>query len=209
MENMKISKRYNKDEARDLIKRHLKVEADPDYLFEQLGKKALPQLLDSIDEKFGKPLTGKYQKQFTQAMIVARREDHVLLSATVKQFSSMTIDFARELEKEFKCETPSEKALIDLIAGAYGQWFELSNNLTAYHGEGIELTDGKTKYYAYITKERDRAFNQYMKGLAMLKYLKSGTGAINFNTFLAHNQQFNTLGQVNAHATREEKLEKV
>ena len=98
--------------------------------------------------------------------------------------------YIQDLEKEFKCKSPSDKALVDLIANSYVRKLSYSRKL-----ETTKPCTGKDydRYREFLSKEVDRAHRQFLSALEMLRAIKQPKLNLRVtNAFLAHQQQINT-----------------
>lgn len=132
-------------------------------------------------------------------------EKHVLLMESVHwnddlSYFSVAADLAEQLKKEYKCSTPSEITLCQMIANAYVRTMRLSKVLLGYIGIPQEISNLKNTYYGNISKELDRAERQYYTGLNNLVALRRPNLQVNIktnNAFVAQNQQLNNTNENN------------
>ena len=115
-----------------------------------------------------------------------------LLESVGGRYASLATEFSKGLFEEYKCNTPSEKALAQTAANAYTRVLEYSNTLESCRNKEVNLR--LIGYYSIISKELDRANRQFIMAITTLKQMKAP--AINFNVkarnaFVAQNQQFN------------------
>jgi len=108
------------------------------------------------------------------------------------RYASLATSFSENLVKEYNCNTPSEKALAQVIANAYVRIFEYSNTLESFRNRAVNTN--LVGYYSIISKELDRANRQFITALTTLKQLKAPSLELKVmvkNAFIAQNQQFN------------------
>lgn len=110
------------------------------------------------------------------------------------KFGSMTIEFSKQLAKEYDCMAPSEKALVQVAANAYTRVMEYSNTLEACRNKSVNTN--LIGYYSMIGKELDRANRQFISAMTILKQLRTPPLKINViakTAFIAKNQQLNVI----------------
>ena len=106
----------------------------------------------------------------------------LLASAAIpEKYRSFCIDFNRNLQKEYQCETPSEKATAELVAVNFIRTLEIQNKINSYLGLG-NITDMGVKYLAVLSKELDRANRHYLNTLQTLKMIKLPALEVNIKT---------------------------
>ena len=95
--------------------------------------------------------------------------------------------------KEYKCQTASEKALAEVIAGAYVRILEYSTKFNCC-ARITSVSNDINTYYAMLSKEIDRAQRHFITALTTLKQIKAPKLDINVkakNAFVSQNQQIN------------------
>ena len=102
-------------------------------------------------------------------------------SAIPEKYRTFCIDFSRNLQKEYKCESSSEKATAELVAVNFIRTLEIQNKINSYLGLG-NITDMGVKYLAVLSKELDRANRHYLNTLQTLKMIKLPTLEVNIRT---------------------------
>lgn len=106
-------------------------------------------------------------------------------------------ELKRNLEKEFNCNSYSEKMLVDLMANSYMRKLTYSkrmDNNQKYVGHQYD------SYRNYLSKEIDRAHRQFISAIETLKFMKQPSMRVNIktnNAFVGENQQFNNNGKNN------------
>ncbi|MBA3724767.1 MAG: hypothetical protein H0W89_07865 [Candidatus Levybacteria bacterium] len=106
----------------------------------------------------------------------------VLMSAVIpERYRTFCIDFNRNLQNEFQCETPSEKATAEVVAVNFIRTLEIQYriNVRLEHGEFGDLG---IKYLAVLSKELDRANRHYLHSLQTLKMSKQPMLEVNIKT---------------------------
>lgn len=185
-----LAKRYTKAEAKDIIR---SLSNDPDNILETITK--LVQQYRNSNKRDQNALFPELFQKLKQGEFALGLETHRPLAETVsKQYEPMVIGFAQQLVKEYRCNTPSEKALAQVIAGAYARIIQYSmvfNNSCTRMGF---LTSEKVGFYNMISKEIDRAQRHFISSFVTLKQLKSPNIELNVKAktaFVSQNQQIN------------------
>jgi len=186
--------KYDAKHAREELKRVLKSPLDPDLILKEWNTKVIPDLTSEDQTK-----SGPAKKQFTEkgrdAMSIISIDQHYLSAEAVgTDYRTLTIELARELDEEYACTTPSEKALVDLIATSYARYIEAERKFNGLYG--VEsISHDSLVYYNSFAKEADRAFRQYLTALFALKQLKNPSVEVNVNArtaMISQYQQFIT-----------------
>jgi hypothetical protein len=114
-----------------------------------------------------------------------------------------SIEFANLLVEEYGCNTPSEKALVQVITSAYIRSLQYAEMLSINtSGGGKPISHERNNYYSFLSKEIDRAQRQYITGLHTIKQLKSPSLPVTIKTttaFIAENQQVNNINGAKDH----------
>lgn len=114
-----------------------------------------------------------------KAMTLLEFENGTLVTAAIPgKYRTFCIDFFRNLQKEYQCELPSEKATAELVALNFVRTLEIQNKINACFAMG-EPTEMVIKYLAVLSKELDRANRHYFNALQMLKMLKQPALEVN------------------------------
>ncbi len=105
----------------------------------------------------------------------------LMTNAVPEIYRTFSIDFNRNLQKEYKCETPSEKATAELVAINFVRTLAVQFKIASLFGKG-EYTDMSVKYLAVLSKELDRANRHYLNSLQTLKMIKQPVLEVNIKT---------------------------
>lgn len=105
----------------------------------------------------------------------------LMASAIPERYRAFSIDFSRNLQKEYQCETPSEKATAELVAINFIRTLEIQYKINSYLGRG-EITDMGVRYLAVLSKELDKANRHYLSALQTLKVIKQPALEVNIKT---------------------------
>ncbi len=110
-----------------------------------------------------------------------------------KKWFAMT-DFTNSLMEEYKCTTPSEKALCEIIACNYFEKLRLTNYYSASLNASEYLSHERNGYLTALWKSINRADRAYIIALNTLRDIKSPNLNIHIKTntaIIGTNQQFN------------------
>jgi len=190
-ENEALTKPTPPEEIKSILKEQAKMNYDPRYLLQKAGK-TFAEFLAA--PKLDKELAAKFQRELEAAMPIVALDTHYLIAETVgENYRSFVIQFANDLIAEYQCDTPSEKALAENIAGAYGRILELCRRTHA--AVNVDLISNENNcYYNMLSRELDHAQRQFLSSLLVLKQLKSPNLEVNIKAktaFIAQNQQVN------------------
>lgn len=105
----------------------------------------------------------------------------LMISGVSEEYRAFCIEFSRNLQKEYKCETPSEEATAELTALNFVRTLEIQYKLNGYLAMG-DTNDVGTRYLAILSKELDRANRHYLNALQTLRMLKQPTLEVNIKT---------------------------
>ncbi len=120
---------------------------------------------------------------------------------TKEKYKSFSIEFARDLIKEYSCTSASEKALVQLITSAFIRSLEYAEMLSNNCSGKKPFTAERNGLYAVLSKEIDRAQRQYLTGINTLSNIKHPALHVTFktqNAFVAQNQQVNAHTEENS-----------
>ncbi len=123
-------------------------------------------------------------------------KNHSLLCFTEKSENKRfaMADFTNSLIEEYKCDTPSEKTLCELIACNYFEKLRLTNYLSSELDTRRYLCHESNGYITALSKSIDRADRGYINALHTLREIKSPNLNIHIKTntaIIGTNQQFN------------------
>jgi len=191
-ETTAIIKKYTPEEARNWIKDCLKADCDPDVIFRNAAEQIYVYRSDNKKEaeKANKELLENSDKHL---MALGLETHYAIAETTDSRFRPLVIEVARQIEKEYGCKTPSEKILVETIAGAYGRIIEYSKKLECCTRLNYLSTEANG-YYTMLSKELDRAHRQLLTALTTLKQIKNPPFELNVKAktaFVSQNQQIN------------------
>jgi len=162
MPDKKIIKPKTIDEVKDII---FKIVSpyDSKYVLENFEKK----LKNFKTKRECGPETVLYG-----AMTLYEFEKGFLLASSLPSgFRVFALEFSLNLQKEYKCETQSEKSMAEIVALNFSRVLSIQDEINSYLRKD-SITDIGVKYLAVMSKELDRAERHYLASLQALKMLK-------------------------------------
>jgi hypothetical protein len=126
-----------------------------------------------------------------KAMTLLEFGNGVLLSVALpSSYQTFAIQLFEQLQKEFDCKMPSEKATAELASICYTKSLFVQQKMTAKM-EAPQRTSIDLQYLSILSKEYDRAHRQYLSALQTLRMMKQPALAIQVkaNTAIIGNQQ--------------------
>ena len=162
--------------------------------FEKNIKKKVVSKKHSKREEYRREL----KEELSKVLEVVGSDSHYNLANTTDEtFGVLAVDFCKQIIQEYKCETPSEKALAELLTSAYIRYLRVANRLDT----GISsdyLSKERNAFMTILSKELDRAFRAYLAALTTFKQIKSHPIRLNIKAttaFVAQNQQVNAMSK--------------
>lgn len=114
----------------------------------------------------------KPQSYLYKSLSLKEFENGMLMSTAIpEQYWTFALNLSRDLQKEFLCNTASEKALVESTAINYVRTLEIERRITRYLALG-EITDMGVRYLGVLSKELDRAQRHYLSSMQVLKSLR-------------------------------------
>jgi hypothetical protein len=180
-------KKFTAQEAKSFILESTRTTVDPDELLKQFANEYMPLMYANDDSK-----QEEIMKKLTELSFAFSSETgYTLMKAVVEEQRGLALQMKRDLQNEFDCKTPSEKALIDLMVNSYIKKLHYSNRMVhnqQYVGHQYD------SYRNYLSKEIDRSYRQFISALETLKFIKQPSMKVNIktnNAFVGEKQQFN------------------
>lgn len=122
------------------------------------------------------------ESKFFKVLTLFEFDNNILLAESVlKMYRTFLMNFYRDLRSEYKCETPSEKAVAELVAMNFVRVLAAQFKSAYLLDEG-RYTDLSVSYLAALSKESDRAQRQYLSSLQTLKMIKQPALEVNIRT---------------------------
>lgn len=182
----KLIKKCSVDEARESVFRCVKAVLGTEALLKNFADKI--GNFDSLKEEGHQ----KMNEELTDLSFAFGVETGYAVSNSAGEpYEKLALEMKRGIEKEFDCQSISEKALVDLAVNAYIRNLRYSwkmNENQTYLGQKF---DG---YRNYLSKEIDRAQRHYISAIETLKCFKQSSLKVSVktnNAFIGENQQFN------------------
>ncbi len=178
------------DTAKDIAIKTMQLCLSAESSIEELAEKQLPYIPS------GKKLDDKtWENIHTVSRAYGVESGVSLVENTPKEYKLLAFKMKMDIEKEFDCDKIYEKAMVDQIVNAYIR--NLSYSWILSTSQKFELYgNARNNYLFFLSKEADRAFQQYISGIEMLRSLKQPRMNLNLsiksnNAFMAEKQQFN------------------
>ena len=154
----------------------VKIDDDPVLIL----KDARKEIETSYEIGTSKSVSG--ESTLYKAMTLYEFDKGVLMATAIpERYRAFSIDFSRNLQKEYQCENPSEKATAELVAINFVRTLDIQTRINGYLGRG-EITDMGVRYLAVLSKELDKANRHYLNSLQTLKMIKLPAFEVNIKT---------------------------
>lgn len=192
-----IAKAYTAEETRRIVSELYRDESNPESIFEEIAENIIPNYLHGTQEERIRAKYTLLNKRDAVAMTVGLDHHVPLLDVVNKRYAPLLLAITRQLEREYDCTTAMEKMLAEQIGMAHLKIIDHSRQLN----DAIELmsrSGGKNiaQQIEVLSRQVDRATRQFYSSIVTLRQLKQPQLAINIrNTFMAQNQQINTVAQ--------------
>src|SRR3989339_1087254 len=177
----------NVEDTKECFLNKFHIACDPNQVYKELSEVIL-----KFKNKGMEAATDKENSILLQATYINALENSSILVETIeKNYRLFLVNFAQELTKEYECNTPSEKALVQTIVVAYGRIMSLSKRLNNIHNFDYFSSD-RNGYFCQLSKDLDRSNRQFIIALQTLKQIKAPPLQVNIKTstaFIANNQQ--------------------
>lgn len=161
------SKELTQARTLDEIKENLgksKTGIDPDYVLEEADR-------EITNKKVG-PLALSPESKVFKAMTLLEFDNGMLMTTAVsEQYKTFGIDLMRNIQKEYNCQTQSEKATAELVAVNYIRTLEVQRRINNYLELGT-ISDTGVRFLDIMGKELDRANRHYLTAIQALKAMK-------------------------------------
>lgn len=189
------TKELNKSKTLGEIREDLsrcKISVDPEFVLKEADKE--------LSKKKGEQFALTSENSVFRAMSVLEFDTGILMSTVIpEQYRSLAIDMMRQLQKEFDCQTASEKATAELAAVNYIRTLEVQNRITRYVALGT-ISENGVKFLAIMSNELDRANRHYLTTIQALKTIKQPQLELNIKTnttVIGQNQMVQTNNNLN------------
>jgi len=164
------------DEVKEFISRAA-IGDDPVGIFEQAKRE--------LDDPTSSPKSGQElgtKSSLYKALTLFEFDKGILMASAIpERYRAFSIDFSRNLHKEYQCETPSEKATVELVVINFVRTLEIQYKITSYLSRD-SVTDIGVRYLAVLSKELDKANRHYLSSLQTLKMIKQPAFEVNIKT---------------------------
>jgi len=182
MPDNKITKTKTTDEVRDIIKKSgLGFEAN--YILSQVESE-----LENLKQK--KWEAGPETFLYKSMTLFEFDKGPLLCTSVPGRFSVFALEFSKQLQEEYKCNTPSEKSLAEQVSLNFIRTLWIQDRIRAYLEIG-SITDMGVKYLDVLSRELDRAQRHYQTSLQVLRGLRNPSFEVNIkanNAVVGNNQ---------------------
>jgi len=133
-------------------------------------------------EKKGNGRSFSSETNVFKALTLFEFDNGSLMTQDVPEiYKTFSIDFNHNLQKEYQCKTPSEKATAELVTINFVRTLAIQSKIVFLFGKG-EYSDISIRYLAVLSKELDRANRHYLVSLQTLKMIKQPIFQMNIKT---------------------------
>ena len=107
-----------------------------------------------------------------KAFTLKEFESGILLTTTIsEQYKTFAINFSRQLQQEYNCQTASEKATCEIVALSFTRILEIQRKLNNVLSIG-STNQNINQHIAILSKELDRANRHYLSTIQTLRMMK-------------------------------------
>jgi len=107
-----------------------------------------------------------------KALTLSEFENGMLMSTVMDEpYKTFALNLSRDLQKEFDCKTPSEKATAELATMCYVRALDVQKRLNNFLGKD-SYGDLTIKIISVLSKELDRVNRQYLGAIQTLRMLR-------------------------------------
>lgn len=172
-DNKKLPVPVNPDEYRKFFE-NFHTGYDPDEVLKKARVEA--------EQNKGKEKTFSSKTNLYKTMTLFEFDNgSLMLNSVPDMYRTFLIDFSRNLQKEYDCKTPSEKATAELVAINFIRTLAIQFRISARLDRG-EIGDIGVQYLNMLSKELDRANRHYLNALQTLKMIKQPMLEVNIRT---------------------------
>lgn len=172
-----IKRRINRLSLADIEKLN-SMPADPAFS----SDKAVQEMRDLVTKKDRTNITNEQAPNFFKVFSTFEFEKGMLLTECFPTiYQSFAIDLNRKFQKEFDCQTPSEKSLAELAVINFCRTLYIQKKINDYIKLGT-FTDIGVGYLNFLSKELDRANRHYLTALQSIKAIKQPNIQVNVKT---------------------------
>jgi len=161
------------------------------------AEKLLKEIIKGLDSDLTKE---EKNKKTMEALIGFELDTHFALTETTSaRYRALVVKLCKQIIQEYDCKTPSEKALAEIIAGAFVRQLRCASRLEDGLGSD-NLNSYTASIMSVIGKELDRAHRQYLSAIQTLRIIKqpplnvsikTNTAIVGQNQLIQENQNVN------------------
>lgn len=183
------TKKYSEKEARDFILYSTKTTTDPQENLSKFANEYLADIYKGTVPKEKQDAMSEKIGELSQSLGV--ETGYSLIAIVKNENRGLAVEIKRNLQKEFDCQSYSEKMLVDLAVSSYLSKLHYTNLLRLNQTNSSSDHNG---FRACASKEIDRAHRQFISAIETLKFMKQPALKVNVkttNAFIGEKQQFN------------------
>lgn len=174
MKKNSVIKKNSLDEIKEYLNAFCHLESDPNVVLEEAYKE--------IADGDGKKKECLPNGTVFKALTLLEFNNGVLMSRAIPdQYVVFGIDLLRQFQKEYNCQTVSEKATAELAAINYIRTLEIQRKINNYLAQD-SIAELGVKFLAIMSKELDRANRHYFMAIQTLKIMKQLPMQVNIKT---------------------------
>ena len=190
----RVLETYRPDEAKKIVLGRGLIQGDADAVLLKLGNEILPKYIHgTVKEKAD--VKKEMDELLSAAFYAFETETHIALTEGFpERLRGGAKEICKQFIHDFDCKNNAEKILAETAAIAFMRYLDGSRRLNGCMDVDEYISDGRTRYLGYLSKQMDRAHRQYLSTIMTLKQLKAPTIEMNIKTntaFVSQNQQIN------------------
>ncbi|OHA72699.1 MAG: hypothetical protein A3A27_02425 [Candidatus Wildermuthbacteria bacterium RIFCSPLOWO2_01_FULL_47_18] len=189
-----VLQKYTPEETKNKVLELFRAQGDVNQVLYELGSDLLPKFLHGT-KKEQRDVRKALDGQVMSVMYGFEADTHVaLMEGFPERLRGSAREICTQFIRDFDCKTDADKILAESAAIAFMRYLDSSRRLNGCMDIVEYISDERTRYLGYLSKQMDRAHRQYLSALMTLKQLKAPAIEMNIktkNTFVAQNQQIN------------------
>lgn len=187
-------KKYTREETKNKVLEMFRVKGDLSEVLYELGNDLLPKFLHGT-KKEREGVRKTLDEKVMSMMYGFEADTHMtLMEGFGERYRVGAKKICKQFIHDFDCKNSVEKILAESAAIAFMRYLDGSRRLNGCMDVSEHISDERTRYLGYLSKQMDRAHRQYLSALMALKQLKAPTIEMNIKTntaFVSQNQQIN------------------
>ena len=184
----KISSQSSLSTQKEVVKQDGAITKKDDINFSNLSHKYSPEqtLIEATDRYKSLKSMENYKNldddPIVRVLAMSELDKGSLLSLIVsKESSTFAIDLMRKIQTDYGCVSSSEKAIAELASSSFVRALDIQKKIKSYLDMG-EITGNGVQYLGVLSKDLDRAHNQYLTAVQTLKSFRQPPLQVNIKT---------------------------